>query len=227
MIQRITIAALLLAFIATDVDAQNRKYRRRGVILGGLAGAALGAAIGDKGDNETAGALIGAAAGAMAGGAIGNQKDQRIEHNRRYHSPYSIPPTSPYYGQPQGVYRGYEPVPVYGQPHFYAPNQRVYPPSPIMTDPGVMVPPESSVLVSPETVPPPVSNRPISPQDVTAMVRAGLSESIILQQIESRGVTHSLSVRDIIQLHQAGVSESIITAMQTPAEYEVRTFPSR
>lgn len=224
MIQRITIAALLIAFVATEADAQNRKYRRRGVILGGLAGAALGAAIGDKGDNETAGALIGAAAGAVAGGTIGNQKDQRIEHNSRYHSPYSTSPysASPYdsrFQQPQRIYRGQSPVPHYSQPHHYppspyAPSQRIYQPTPAITG--------QSVLVSPETVPPPASTQPIAPQDVVAMVNAGLSESIIIQQIQLRGVSHSLSVREIIQLHQSGVSEAVITEMQTPTEYEVR-----
>ena len=52
---------LLIVAMTTEVSAQNRSHRRRGIILGGLAGAALGVAIGDKGNNETAGALIGAA----------------------------------------------------------------------------------------------------------------------------------------------------------------------
>lgn len=76
---RICLLSLLAVFIVSDLHAQNRRHRRRGVVLGGLAGAAVGAAIGDKGDNETAGALIGGAVGAVAGGAIGNQKDRRIE----------------------------------------------------------------------------------------------------------------------------------------------------
>ena len=61
MTRRISLLALLFAFLAADVSAQNRLHRRRGAILGGLAGAAIGAAIGDKGNNETAGALIGGA----------------------------------------------------------------------------------------------------------------------------------------------------------------------
>ena len=114
MNQRIIIAALLIGFMASEADAQNRTYRRRGAILGGLAGAAIGVAIGDRGGNETAGALVGGAVGAIAGGAIGNQKDQRIEHNQRYHSGYPHADHY-YYGQP--VYSHAHPnYPVYRQP---------------------------------------------------------------------------------------------------------------
>jgi hypothetical protein len=83
--KRIVLSALLVAFIVTDADAQNRFHRRRGAIFGGLAGAAVGAVIGDKGDNETAGALIGGAVGAVAGGAIGDQKDRRIQQQHYHH----------------------------------------------------------------------------------------------------------------------------------------------
>ena len=85
MHKRIVLSALLVAFIVTDADAQNRFHRRRGAIFGGLAGAAVGAVIGDKGDNETAGALIGGAVGAVAGGAIGDQKDRRIQQQHYHH----------------------------------------------------------------------------------------------------------------------------------------------
>ena len=84
MAKRIVLSVLLVAFIVCDAHAQNRFHRRRGAIFGGLAGAAVGAAIGDKGDNETAGALIGGAEGAVAGGAIGDQKDRRIKQ-QHYH----------------------------------------------------------------------------------------------------------------------------------------------
>ncbi len=84
MNKRIVLLALLVAFIVSDADAQNRFYRRRGALLGGLAGAAAGVAIGDKGNNETAGALIGGAVGAVAGGAIGDQKDKRIQQQHYY-----------------------------------------------------------------------------------------------------------------------------------------------
>lgn len=85
MLKRVLIAALLVGFLIAECSAQNRYHRRRGAIFGGLAGAAIGAAIGDKGDNETTGALVGGAVGAVAGGAIGNQKDMRIQ-DQRYHA---------------------------------------------------------------------------------------------------------------------------------------------
>ncbi len=116
MNHRIIIAVILVGFIASQADAQNRRYRRRGAILGGLAGAAIGVAIGDKGNNETAGALIGGAVGAIAGGTIGNQKDQRIEHNRLYHSgPPQYYQQTPGYQPPPLAYPAYR-QPPYPQP---------------------------------------------------------------------------------------------------------------
>lgn len=54
----------------------------------------------------------------------------------------------------------------------------------------------------------------VSSQDVVAMTRQGLSEQLIINQIQQRGIQTQLQVADIIALHQQGVSESIITAMQ-------------
>lgn len=197
MTKRISILALLVAFIAVDASAQNRTHRRRGVILGGLAGAAIGAAIGDKGDNETAGALIGGAVGAVAGGTIGNQKDQRIEHNQRYHSGH-------YYGGHQNHAQGssHGAYPQYYQP-YYVPPVPAYP----------HVGHGQAPLIAPADPTP----QPIAPQDVVEMVRSGLSERMIIQQIEIQGVQRQLSVADVIRLHQLGVSEPIITAMQAMA----------
>ncbi len=234
MIHRIAIAALLVAFLASTADAQNRKYRRRGVILGGLAGAAIGAAIGDKGNNETTGALIGAAAGAMAGGTIGNQKDQRIEHYQQYHSPYAPAPRT--YRQPARTYRSYQSTPNYYKPHYYGDSLHVYQP-PAISAPSVLIRPEiapvpeSPAFASPVPESPvPVSqrdqNRAITPDDVVSMVNAGLSDSIILQQIELRGIASNPSVRQIIQLHQMGVSETVIAEMQRDLGNNVQELPA-
>jgi hypothetical protein len=130
MLKRLLILALLFACFVAQADAQN--YRRRGVIVGGLAGAAIGAAIGDKGNNETTGALIGGAIGAVAGGTIGNQKDQRLEHDRLYHSGHG------YYGQPQSSYPGY----VAGRPAYV----EAVPVAPVYSTAGPTVP------VSPQDV---------------------------------------------------------------------------
>jgi uncharacterized protein YcfJ len=54
----------------------------------------------------------------------------------------------------------------------------------------------------------------VSSNDVVAMKRNGLSEQVIINQIQQRGVQTQLQVADIIALHQQGVTENIITAMQ-------------
>lgn len=177
MLKRFSILALLVAFVAVNVNAQT--HRRRGALLGGLAGAAIGAAIGDKGNNETAGALIGGAVGAVAGSSIGAQKDARIQHNQVYHSGHHY--TYPVHPQPQ--------------------PQPYYPPTYVQPAP-------QPVIVAPR------QPGPVTPEDVVAMARSGLSEAMIIQQIQYNGVLRPLTVSEVIQMHQLGVSEPIITAMQ-------------
>lgn len=54
----------------------------------------------------------------------------------------------------------------------------------------------------------------VSYSDVIAMSRSGVGESVILNQIATRGVQRQPIVSDIISLHQQGVSETVIAAMQ-------------
>jgi outer membrane lipoprotein SlyB len=54
----------------------------------------------------------------------------------------------------------------------------------------------------------------VSVQDVVSMSRSGLSDVVIINQINQRGVRTQLQVPDIISLHQQGVSEPVISAMQ-------------
>lgn len=54
----------------------------------------------------------------------------------------------------------------------------------------------------------------VSYNDVVAMSRSGVGESVILNQIHTRGVQRQPVVSDIISLHQQGVSETVIAAMQ-------------
>lgn len=190
MFKRMTIIVALIAFTSVEVQAQHRN-RNGGALLGGLAGAAIGAAIGDKGDNETEGALIGGALGAIAGGTIGDQKDQWNAHNRRYHQ---------YRRQQQYRQRAtsgtrYTPAQQYHQPYFRPQNMRqtpVYAPS----TPG---------------------QKTLSPQDVLNMVRSGWKESMIIQQVRARGMAQHLTVTDVIHLHKLGITESILVAMQESA----------
>jgi len=54
----------------------------------------------------------------------------------------------------------------------------------------------------------------VSFADVVAMCRSGVSENVIINQIQTRGVRRHPQVSDIISLHQQGVSEVLISAMQ-------------
>lgn len=71
----------------------------------------------------------------------------------------------------------------------------------------------------------------VSSQDIVAMTRNGLSEQVIINQIQQLGVQTQPQVADIIALHQQGVSENIITAMQQarhrPSSYNRVTVPAR
>jgi outer membrane lipoprotein SlyB len=55
----------------------------------------------------------------------------------------------------------------------------------------------------------------MSTGDVVAMCRSGVSESVIMTQLNSRGVQRRLEVSEIISLHQQGVGDNVISAMQT------------
>ncbi len=226
---------LLIVAMTTEVSAQNRSHRRRGIILGGLAGAALGVAIGDKGNNETAGALIGAAAGAIAGGAIGNQKDQRIEQEMRFRSDIhgsEVPGYRPEYPMYRQSYqpgstgfrnreaeyhrniptRHYAPqayaLPAYSQP-YNSPHARSYLANPHVAPNGKIF--DYTRQPSSET------RRhigPLSLDDVMSMMHSGVSQTLILRQVEIVGVQGQLSVADIITLHKHGVSSQVIEGMQ-------------
>ena len=50
--------------------------------------------------------------------------------------------------------------------------------------------------------------------EVVSMSRTGLSDSVIINHIQQRGVQRELQVPDIIALHQQGVRENVISAMQ-------------
>ncbi|MFN3189081.1 MAG: glycine zipper domain-containing protein [Aureliella sp.] len=60
-----------------------------------------------------------------------------------------------------------------------------------------------------------IRNTGISSNDILNMSRSGLSESLILSQLQTKGVQRRLEVSEIISLHQQGISDNIISAMQT------------
>lgn len=55
----------------------------------------------------------------------------------------------------------------------------------------------------------------VSMVDVVQMAQTGLSDSVIINQIRTRGVQRRPQVPDVIYLHQQGVSDSVITTMQS------------
>ncbi|MCA9194273.1 MAG: glycine zipper 2TM domain-containing protein [Planctomycetales bacterium] len=54
----------------------------------------------------------------------------------------------------------------------------------------------------------------INMNDLVNMVRSGLSEPLIISQMQSKGVSRRLEVSEIIALHQQGVGDNLISAMQ-------------
>lgn len=54
----------------------------------------------------------------------------------------------------------------------------------------------------------------VTMNDVVRLSRSGVSESVIINHIQNRGVERRPETHDIISLHQQGVSETVITAMQ-------------
>ncbi len=81
----------------------------------------------------------------------------------------------------------------------------------------------SSVSVSAQTVRPPLTN-----DDVIQMVKASLSEDLILAQLRASRTAFDLSVAEVIRLSTAGVSDTLIAAMRKPATAAepIRATPS-
>lgn len=54
----------------------------------------------------------------------------------------------------------------------------------------------------------------VSIDDAIVLSQNGVGPNLIVNQILEHGVTHRLTVNDIIRLHNSGVNEGVITAMQ-------------
>lgn len=61
-------------------------------------------------------------------------------------------------------------------------------------------------------------SHPLAVADVEALVKAGMSDDVIISQIKSSGTAYRLSTADIIGLHNAGVSNAVI-------QYMINTAP--
>ncbi|MFC7339569.1 hypothetical protein ACFQY0_20425 [Haloferula chungangensis] len=77
-------------------------YQQQAGVIGGLAGAGLGAAFGDDHQDAVAGALVGAAVGA-GGAALHEKSRQNPAQDTRQYERYGIPPDQP---QPPPVRQG-------------------------------------------------------------------------------------------------------------------------
>ena len=75
------VGALAAGIVATNVGCES--HAGNGALIGGAAGAGIGAIIGNNSKGRTAeGALIGGAVGAIGGGLIGNEMDKKEARQR-------------------------------------------------------------------------------------------------------------------------------------------------
>ncbi len=80
----VTLLLLSLIYASVAFGQAPPPQRRRLGILGGLAGAGIGAAIGEDGGDAVPGALIGGAVGLIAGSGIGGAVDERNYQRQAY-----------------------------------------------------------------------------------------------------------------------------------------------
>ena len=60
-----------------------------------------------------------------------------------------------------------------------------------------------------------VQGQPLSTADVKAMAKAGVSDDVIISQIQGSHTAFNLSSADIIDLHNSGVSDKVVNFMQS------------
>ncbi|HPW54111.1 MAG: hypothetical protein KA072_00055 [Thermoanaerobaculaceae bacterium] len=80
----------------------------------------------------------------------------------------------------------------------------------------------------PAPTPTPVPLHPDDPRlvDLVKLIKSGLSESIVAEQLKQSGQSYNLSVNDLLYLKQNGVQESIIGALMASARPGVQTGPA-
>lgn len=80
----------------------------------------------------------------------------------------------------------------------------------------------------PAPTPTPVPLQPDDPRlvDLVKLIKSGLSESIVAEQIKQSGQSYNLSVNDLLFLKQNGMQESIIGALMASARPAAQTGPA-
>jgi hypothetical protein len=70
--------------------------------------------------------------------------------------------------------------------------------------------------------------QPLTPADIKALVQAGVSDDVIISQIQSSHTVFRLSPADIIGLHNSGVSDKVVNYMiNTPNTAGVTAAPAQ
>ncbi len=134
----------------------------------------------------TGGAAVGGAAGAIIGGIIGHQNDETPEGALIGGAVGAI--TGGLIGRAQDNQIAQQRV--YQEQAYYQGQQQVYAQQQTIAASGV------------------------SMADVVSMSRSGISEAVIMNHLQTKGVQRRLEVSDIIALHQQGVSDTLISVMQ-------------
>ncbi len=154
---------------------------------GTILGGVAGAAIGAAIGDRSNNEAVGAVIGGVTGATIGRQVGSQRDYRVQQQN-------GRYYRNLQPQHHGQP----YTAPHHNAVHHGQYPqPAPVVVGAS--------------------ATQPIMQADVLAMLRSGLSEQMIANQIQNRKMRHQLSVKDVIALHQQGVSESLIALMQSNA----------
>jgi hypothetical protein len=65
---------------------------------------------------------------------------------------------------------------------------------------------------------------PLGLQDVATMTQQGVSDDVIISQIQSTGTVYTLTADQIVWLKQSGVHDCVIRAMQMTANYPRRVY---
>lgn len=145
------------------------------------------------------GAVIGGVSGAVIGGIIGKQNDEIPEGALIGGAVGAVAGglLGHGYDQRQRSYQQQQySQPQYGQPryHQHPPNYNTY----------RTVPTRTTVVNAPG----------VTVADVLAMTRSGVSESVMINHIYTKGLQRRIDTNEIISLSQQGVPENVINAMQ-------------
>ena len=81
-----------------------------------------------------------------------------------------------------------------------------------------------TAAVLPATPPPPPAAQPDDARlaDVVKIVKSGISESLIADQIKQSGLTYQLTMNDLLYLKQNGVQDSVISALLATKDAEAK-----